>query len=59
MAILLLVLFPIVFLFDSRLGALVLIAAIVLQYRKSRARSVARARVSSGVEAQKPWDSSS
>jgi hypothetical protein len=59
MAILLLALFPIVFLFDSRLGALVLIAAIVLQYRKSRTRSVACARVSSGVEAPKPWDSSS
>ena len=51
------VLFPIVFVFDTRLGAIMLVAAIVLQYRKSRARSVARARVSSGVEAQKPWDS--
>jgi hypothetical protein len=56
MAILLLALFPIVFVFDTRLGAIMLVAAIVLQYRKSRARSVARARHSAVAnESQKPW----
>ena len=55
MAILLLVLFPIVFVFDTRLGTIMLVAAIVLQYRKSRARSVARARTTVANENQKPW----
>ena len=55
MAIVLLALFPIVFMFDTRLGAIMLVAAIVLQYRKSRGRSVARARTSVANHAQKPW----
>ena len=56
MAILLLALFPIVFVFDTRLGAIMLVSAIVLQYRKSRARSVARARSAVADERrQKPW----
>jgi hypothetical protein len=55
MAILLLALLPIVFVFHTRLGAIMLVAAIVLQYRKSRARSVARARSAVANESQKPW----
>jgi hypothetical protein len=54
MAILLLALFPIVFVFDTRLGAIMLVAAIVLQYRKSTARSVSRVR-SAASERQKSW----
>jgi hypothetical protein len=46
MAIVLLALFPIAFIFDTRLGAMMLVAGIVLQYRKSSARAVTRARVS-------------
>ena len=52
---LLLVLFPIVFVFDTRLGTIMLVAAIVLQYRKSKARSVAWARTTVANENQKPW----
>ena len=55
MTILLLALFPIVFVFDTRLGAIMLVAAIVLQYRKSRARSVARARSAVASKTQTPW----
>jgi hypothetical protein len=55
MAILLLALFPIVFVFDTRLGAIMLVAAIVLQYRKSTARSVSRARSAAASEGQKSW----
>jgi hypothetical protein len=55
MVFLLLALFPILFIFDTRLGAIMLVAAIALQYRKSRTRAVTRARTSVAGDTQKAW----
>ena len=55
MAIILLVLFPIAFILDTRLGTIMLVAGIVLQYRKSSARAITRARTSGAGDTQKAW----
>ena len=45
MAVLLLALFPVLIIFDTRLGALALIASIVLLYRGATAKRLARVRM--------------
>lgn len=60
LAVLLLALFPVLFIFDTRLGAAALVAAIVLLYRGNvakRVASVRRPQPSAQREWSDPWGS--